>query len=148
MVEHESRLAADVTGQRRAHRRDRPGRDVTGGRVERLVGRDPFDTLVDVVDLAASPAASWCSTGPQPKVKTPGVAANAVNSGACRTQYFVHRGLVRVGGVIEHLRHPHRFDTRDTPVSTSGKTSLANPESIPVVKKNHRRPVPPAAANR
>ena len=53
VVDDESRFAADVTGQRRAHRRDRPGRDVAGGRVERLAGGDAFDALLDVVDLDA-----------------------------------------------------------------------------------------------
>ena len=50
-------------------------------------------------------------TGPQPKVNTPGVAAKAGEfRRLAEAEDLVHRGLVRVGGVVEHLGHPHRLD--------------------------------------
>ena len=55
VVDDEGRLVADIPGRRGAHRRDRPDRDVAGGRVERLGGGDAFVALVDVVDLRPQP---------------------------------------------------------------------------------------------
>ena len=44
-------------------------------------------------------------------MNTPGVAANARElRRLAEAEDLVHRGLVRVGGVVEHLGHPYRLD--------------------------------------
>src|ERR1700744_3629158 len=111
VVDDERWLVVDVTGQRRAHRRDRPGFDAPGGRVEGLGGRDAFVALLDVADLDAQPGGElvqhwapaegeYCGRGRE----------GGEFRGLAESEDLVHRGLVRVGGVVEHLRHPYRLD--------------------------------------
>src|SRR5579875_4158766 len=49
MVDDESRSVADVSGQRRTHRRDRPRGDVAGGSVEGVLSGHPLDTFLDTI---------------------------------------------------------------------------------------------------
>ena len=111
VVDDESWLAVNVSGQRGPHRTDRSGGNVPGGRVERLLGDHPLDALVQVVDLDAQPRGELIHHRP------PAEGEHPRRRGECgelrrlaESQYLVDGVFIRVGRIVEHLGHPHRLD--------------------------------------